>query len=118
MPSAQSENEKESLLRACLVPIVVVAIYFAIVMQVSDFYFSRLTALIAFWAALGMTWNLIGGYAGQLSLGHAAFVGLGGYITFILQVDFNLTPWTGMLASVACARVAGLLVCSATLTLT
>ena len=53
--------------------------------QITDFYLSRLAALIAFWAALGMTWNLIGGYAGQLSLGHAAFVGLGGYITFVLQ---------------------------------
>src|SRR5262249_24873149 len=117
MPPAQSENERESLLRACLVPIVLVAIYFAVVMQGSGFYFSRLTALIAFWAALGMTWNLIGGYAGQLSLGHAAFVGLGGYITFILQVDFNLTPWIGMLASIACAALAALLVGAPTLKL-
>ena len=117
MPPAQSEDEKESALRAYRVPVVVVAIYFAIVMQVNDFYFSRLTALIAFWAALGMTWNLIGGYAGQLSLGHATFVGLGGYITFILQVDFNLTPWIGMLASIACAALAALVVGAPTLKL-
>ena len=117
MPPAQSEDEKESALRAYRVPVVVVAIYFAIVMQVNDFYFSRLTALIAFWAALGMTWNLIGGYAGQLSLGHAAFVGLGGYVTFILQVDFNLTPWIGMLASIACAALAALVVGAPTLKL-
>ena len=117
MPPAQSEQVKESALRAYRVPVVVIAIYFAIVMQVNDFYLSRLTALIAFWAALGMTWNLIGGYAGQLSLGHAAFVGLGGYITFILQVDFNLTPWIGMLASIACAALAALVIGAPTLKL-
>src|SRR5262249_30555822 len=117
MPPTQSEQVKESALRAYRIPVVVVAIYFAIVMQVNDFYLSRLTALVAFWAALGMTWNLIGGYAGQLSLGHAAFVGLGGYITFILQVDFNLTPWIGMLASIACAALAALVVGAPTLKL-
>jgi len=61
MPPAQLEHVKESALRAYRIPVVVVAIYFAIMMQVNDFYLSRLTALIAFWAALGMTWNLIGG---------------------------------------------------------
>src|SRR5262245_41574781 len=117
MPPAQAEHMKEPALSAYRIPVIVVTIYFAIVMQVNDFYLSRLTALIAFWAALGMTWNLIGGYAGQLSLGHAAFVGLGGYITFILQVDFNLTPWIGMLASIACAALAALIVGAPTLKL-
>src|SRR5215510_15334026 len=117
MPPAQSEHVKESALRAYRIPVVVVAIYFAIVMQVNDFYLSRLAALIAFWAAVGMTWNLIGGYAGQLSLGHAAFVGLGGYVALVLQQAFGIIPWIGLLASTAAAALAALIVGAPTLRL-
>jgi ABC-type branched-subunit amino acid transport system ATPase component/ABC-type branched-subunit amino acid transport system permease subunit len=107
----------QSRLRAYSVPVIAFVIFVAIVGQITDFYLSRLAALIAFWAAVGMTWNLIGGYAGQLSLGHAAFVGLGGYVALVLQQEFGIVPWVGLLASTVAAALAALIVGAPTLRL-
>ena len=52
---------------------------------------------IFFYAFLGQAWNIVGGYAGQLSAGHAAFVGLGAYASALLSAEVGLTPWIGML---------------------
>ncbi|MEK7837024.1 MAG: branched-chain amino acid ABC transporter permease [candidate division NC10 bacterium] len=52
---------------------------------------------IFFYAFLGQAWNIIGGYAGQLSVGHAAFVGLSAYTSAMLSIHAGLTPWIGML---------------------
>ncbi len=54
--------------------------------------------LILMAAQLGVAWNILGGYAGQVSLGHAAFVGLGAYTSTLLLVNFGVTPWFGILA--------------------
>jgi len=51
---------------------------------------------IFFYAYLGQAWNIVGGYAGQLSAGHAAFVGVGGYAAALLSMHAGLTPWVGM----------------------
>jgi branched-chain amino acid transport system permease protein len=51
---------------------------------------------IFFYAYLGQAWNIVGGYAGQLSAGHAAFVGVGGYASALLSMHAGLTPWIGM----------------------
>jgi branched-chain amino acid transport system permease protein len=48
-------------------------------------------------AQLGVAWNILGGYAGQVSLGHAAFFGTGAYVSTLLALRFGLTPWLGML---------------------
>lgn len=53
--------------------------------------------MILFYAALGSAWNLIGGFGGQLSLGHAAFFGLGAYSCVLLNIDRGVNPWVGML---------------------
>lgn len=53
--------------------------------------------LILLFIALGEAWNLIGGYCGQLSLGHAAFFGLGAYTSFLLHLQVNLSPWLGLI---------------------
>jgi branched-chain amino acid transport system permease protein len=51
---------------------------------------------IFFYAYLGQAWNIVGGYAGQLSAGHAAFVGVGAYTSAMLSMKLGLTPWIGM----------------------
>ena len=99
-----------SFLRDNAAPLVVYALFLLIVSQLTDFYLSRLAALVAFWAGIGMSWNLIGGYAGQFSLGHAAFVGLGGYVTLALQQSFGIAPWFGLPVSTAVAALAALAV--------
>jgi branched-chain amino acid transport system permease protein len=49
-------------------------------------------------AQLAVAWNLLGGYAGQISLGHAAFYGCGAYLSTFLLLRFGLSPWIGLVA--------------------
>jgi len=63
---------------------------------------------VMLFAFIGVAWNLIGGYAKQLSLGHAAFFGLGAYTSTILQIDFGISPWIGMVAGGVVAALASL----------
>jgi branched-chain amino acid transport system permease protein len=53
---------------------------------------------VLLFAFIGVAWNLMGGYAKQLSLGHAAFFGLGAYTSTILLIRFGISPWIGILA--------------------
>ncbi|NML85303.1 branched-chain amino acid ABC transporter permease [Polaromonas sp.] len=54
--------------------------------------------LILMAAQVGVAWNMVGGYAGQVSLGHAAFYGLGAYASTLLLVRFGVNPWIGVLS--------------------
>jgi branched-chain amino acid transport system permease protein len=63
---------------------------------------------ILLFAFIGVAWNLMGGYAKQLSLGHAAYFGLGAYTSTILQIDFGISPWIGMVAGGVVAMLASL----------
>jgi len=69
-------------------------------------YYLRIATLVLMFAGLGGAWNIIGGFANQVSLGHAAFFGVGAYTSTLLLKFFGLSPWFGMLAA---ATVAGLL---------
>jgi branched-chain amino acid transport system permease protein len=63
--------------------------------------------LALFYAFLAQAWNVLGGYAGQLSAGHAAFVGVGGYTSAVLAANWALTPWLGMLVGAMLAALLG-----------
>ena len=60
---------------------------------------------ICVFAGLSTAWNIVGGYAGQLSLGHMMFYGIGGYTTALLIQHFGLSPWIGMWAGAALSAV-------------
>src|SRR5246127_3389853 len=63
---------------------------------------------ILLFSFIGVAWNLMGGYAKQLSLGHAAYFGLGAYTSTIMQIDFNISPWIGMVPGGVVAMLASL----------
>src|SRR5579862_4652537 len=63
---------------------------------------------VLLFAFIGVAWNLMGGYAKQLSLGHAAYFGLGAYTSTILQIRFGISPWIGMVAGGGVAMLASL----------
>ena len=63
---------------------------------------------ILLFSFIGVAWNLMGGYAKQLSLGHAAYFGLGAYTSTILQINFGISPWIGMVAGGVVAMLASL----------
>jgi branched-chain amino acid transport system permease protein len=64
------------------------------------------TTLALFYAYLGQAWNILAGYGGQFSFGHALFFGSGAYATAMLQIHLGLNAWVGFLiAAVAAAAV-------------
>ncbi len=73
-------------------------------------YHHRILTLVLVWATMGLSWNIISGYAGQTSFGHQAFFGIGAYVTVLLILHAGLTPWIGMLVSAAVAVVAAALI--------
>ncbi|HSR11669.1 MAG TPA: branched-chain amino acid ABC transporter permease, partial [Thermodesulfobacteriota bacterium] len=72
-------------------------------------YLQRTLVNIFFFAALGCAWNIIGGYAGQLSLGHAAFMAMGAYPAALLLLYYNVPPWIGFLPGIVAAVIAAFL---------
>lgn len=60
-------------------------------------YHKDCLVLTLLWAGVAMGWNILGGYAGQLSIGHAAFFGMGAYVSTLLYMNYGLSPWIGML---------------------
>jgi branched-chain amino acid transport system permease protein len=66
--------------------------------------------LVLMIAQAGVAWNILGGYAGQVSLGHAAFYGIGAYTSTQLLLVFNVSPWLGMIAGGAMAVLFALLI--------
>jgi branched-chain amino acid transport system permease protein len=57
----------------------------------------HLMIMIFLYASLGLAWNMIGGYAGQISLGHAVYFGAGAYTSTLLLMKLGVSPWVGML---------------------
>ena len=65
---------------------------------------------ILFFAYVSSCWNILGGFAGQLSFGHALFLGVGAYTSTLLLLHLGLTPWLGMLAGGTLAGALGLFI--------
>ena len=66
--------------------------------------------LILLWGAASSAWNVAGGYAGQVSLGHAAFFCLGAYSAALLGTRWGLSPWVGLLVGAVLSTVASLII--------
>jgi len=73
-------------------------------------YLLEVLISVLFWAYLGSAWNILGGYGGQFSFGHAAFFGIGAYTSTLLLLRAGVTPWLGMLVGGGLASIYGLLV--------
>jgi branched-chain amino acid transport system permease protein len=63
--------------------------------------------LALFYAFIGQSWNIAGGFAGQLSFGHVVFFGAGAYASTILQLRLGMNPWLGLPASALAGAVVG-----------
>ncbi len=88
----------------------VVAIGLMLSLALGERYHHRILTLVFLWATMGLAWNIISGYAGQISFGHQAFFGIGAYVTVLLAAKLHLTPWLGMLGGAAVAVLAALLI--------
>ena len=73
-----------------------VALLLAIPFLTANQFLLHLGITVLMWTVLGVAWNLLGGYAGQVSFGHASFFGVGAYTMMILYLKVGLAPWYGM----------------------
>jgi len=85
-----------------------IAVMAALPLVVKSAFALDILIRILLFAFIGTAWNLLGGYAKQLSLGHAAFFGLGAYTSTLLQIDFGISPWIGMAAGGVVGMLASL----------
>jgi branched-chain amino acid transport system permease protein len=89
------------LLAAVLAALVAAPLYL-------DEYFLGILIMVFFYAYLGQCWNILTGYTGHISLGHALYVGLGAYTSTYLSTAYGLSPWLGMILGGLVAAAVGL----------
>lgn len=92
--------------------LVAAAVFAAIALSpvlVRDVYLQNVLVLTLLYAAVSQSWNILGGYCGQISLGHALYFGIGAYATSVLFVNYGVVPWGGMLVGGVLSAVIALL---------
>jgi ABC-type branched-subunit amino acid transport system ATPase component/ABC-type branched-subunit amino acid transport system permease subunit len=97
-------------LRSLLPVIVFTLLYAALSLSVSNSYYQLVLTLVPVWAVFGLSWNLLSGYTGLISFGHAAFFGIGAYATALGQIYFDLSPWVLIPVAAMLGGLAGLLI--------
>jgi len=80
-------------------------------------YWIRVLTITLLFAAMAQAWNIVGGLANQISLGHAAFFGIGAYTSTVLLLKFGISPWLGMLAGGALGGLAAFVIAIPTMRL-
>jgi branched-chain amino acid transport system permease protein len=107
MPAARGEpvlKKAHLILAACMFAVA------ALPFVDRDPYFLQIFIMIMLFAYWGVAWNIISGFAGQMSLGHSAFAGIGAYVSTVLFISYGLTPWLGMLVGGVIAGLFGLFI--------
>jgi len=93
-----------------LAAVVALVLSLLVPMVVQTDYKLQVLFRIYLFASLGLAWNLVGGYAGQLSLGHAAYFGAGAYGLALVSGKLGMSPWLAVLVGVAGALACALLI--------
>jgi branched-chain amino acid transport system permease protein len=75
---------------------------------VSNYYIIDVLTVTMLFAVVSAAWNILGGYAGQFSMGHSAFFGIAAYTSTILFLDWNISPWLGMFVGFGISLIIGL----------
>jgi branched-chain amino acid transport system permease protein len=70
----------------------------------------HILVLLYLYAYLTTSWNLVGGFAGVLPLGHSAFVGIGAYTSTVLSLQYGISPWIGMMIGGILASIVGVII--------
>lgn len=94
-----------------LIVFMILLIFILLPLKFRNPYFLHCMILTFYFAALGESWNIISGYSGSVSLGHAAFLSIGAYTSALLLINFQMSPWFGMLIGGGLAALGGLIIC-------
>lgn len=92
-------------------PLIVLGIIFLVFPWiVHSHYYQHLIIIALMWVVIGSSWNLLAGYTGQVSFGHAMFFGTGAYTAGILVIKLGISAWWGMMFGGIVSMVIGLFV--------
>jgi branched-chain amino acid transport system permease protein len=94
--------------QAALTFVALIALLLPLVVRSATYL--HILILVYLYAYLTTSWNLVGGFAGVLPLGHSAFVGIGAYTSTVLSLQYGISPWIGMAVGGGLAAVAGILI--------
>jgi ABC-type branched-subunit amino acid transport system ATPase component/ABC-type branched-subunit amino acid transport system permease subunit len=97
-------------LRSLLPILIFTVLYAALSLGVTNSYYQLVLTLVPVWAVFGLSWNLLSGYTGLISFGHAAFFGIGAYATALGQIYFDISPWAMIPVAAMLGGFAGLLI--------
>jgi branched-chain amino acid transport system permease protein len=100
--------KQERLQALSLLPVVVIAFGLPLVLRSPTYL--HIIILLYFYAYLTTSWNLVGGFAGVLPLGHAVFVGIGAYSSTVLSLQYGVSPWLGMIVGGVLATIVGVII--------
>lgn len=85
-------------------------LYTVLALLISNSYYQLIMTIVPIWAVMGLSWNLLSGYSGLISFGHAAFFGLGAYLVALCLALWNLSPWLTIILATLTGGLSGLLV--------
>ena len=105
-----SSDQKGSSRTGAIVALAVLCLLYAFPSFVSNPYWLHIMILLFLSTIMGESWNIIGGYTGQYSVGHAAYFGAGAYGTLILLYKLEIPPWYGVWAGMVVAIVLSLII--------
>ncbi len=97
-------------MRTFVIMLAVAAAYLGAALLVDNSYHQLIFTLVLVWACFGLSWNMLSGYTGLVSFGHAAFFGLGAYAAVLGQISLGLSPWLMIPLAAVIGAGAGLLV--------
>lgn len=92
-----------------VLPLVILGIMAVLPFLGVSTYMMHVLIFVIMWSIIGMAWNLLAGYCGQVSFGHAAFFGTGAYTAGILYLKFNVSAWWGMPLSIVVVTILALI---------
>lgn len=91
-------------------PLILLAVFSVLPLLGLSSYVMHILIFVIMWAVIGMAWNLLGGYCGQVSFGHAAFFGIGAYTSGILYSKLGVSAWWGMPLSLLVVTASSLVI--------
>jgi ABC-type branched-subunit amino acid transport system ATPase component/ABC-type branched-subunit amino acid transport system permease subunit len=98
------------ILRSVLPMLLFAGCYAAIAITITNSYYQLMLTLVLVWACFGLSWNVLSGYTGLVSFGHAAFFGIGAFTTALGQIYLDWSPWALIPIATALGGLAGLLI--------
>ena len=100
-----------NILRSNILALVLLAAFVILPITIgNNANFHNMVIYILIYAMVGEGWNLISGFTGQTSFGHASYFGLGAYTVAVMGNTFNITPWIGMIAGAILATAMAFLI--------